>query len=508
MVTTNAPAMDDDDFSSKFERGVSPHEAVVDFFETTGWLHKKTQAFDGPTLHQSVPKDMWCVTKYDLRELRRKVIKAIKDGTITPTERDPFDPKDFSIGPNIYTVTEQYIKPKTHESGDVSWALMRHPNGLPCDLFITHAWSEGIFEFIDKVVFSWPIGAKNAYCCMLSNPQNLDISALISDPTESPFYHALKRSSHMMVVPNHRASIYTRLWCVFEAHLAYVWGKQILTASHSPHYMFYTKVLGKLVLCWVLGIVAAVVVKEFEAHDTPCVEFTVDDCPSWCVMGEGFLDEERLECKASLQATLLETVSLAFFLAILCVSTVMDASAKRFWVNAAGITLGGFICGMWYITAWQNTWGPYYDPGYIVQTFCAAVVFPIAESDRMRLGEFHRSIFQLTRDFKDVREASCSNEKDKQSIHKVIGDTWPDVQITVQILIEAGMSTPSIRKAVEKDVRMRDAAFSQLAPCFLTWMGWVRAAVHTTYASDGDVSYVLGAATTLMAATASIMHLQ
>ena len=52
----------------------------------------------------------------------------------------------------MYTVTEQYIKPVTAAAGDVSWALMKHPQGLPCDVFITHAWSEGIFEFVDKVV--------------------------------------------------------------------------------------------------------------------------------------------------------------------------------------------------------------------------------------------------------------------------------------------------------------------------------------------------------------------
>lgn len=31
---------------------------------------------------------------------------AIRDGRITPTERDPFDPTDFLQGPSMYTVTE------------------------------------------------------------------------------------------------------------------------------------------------------------------------------------------------------------------------------------------------------------------------------------------------------------------------------------------------------------------------------------------------------------------
>ena len=34
---------------------------------------------------------------------------------------DPFDPKDYTCGPSMYTVTEQYIKPVTAAAGNVSW---------------------------------------------------------------------------------------------------------------------------------------------------------------------------------------------------------------------------------------------------------------------------------------------------------------------------------------------------------------------------------------------------
>lgn len=74
------------------------------------------------------------------------------------------------VGPNFYTVVEDFIKPATHES-KASWALSRHPGGLDCDLFVTHAWVEGVYEFIDKVLDSWPWGARRAvlmwsiHCC-------------------------------------------------------------------------------------------------------------------------------------------------------------------------------------------------------------------------------------------------------------------------------------------------------------------------------------------------------
>merc|ERR1712048_794396 len=77
------------------------------------------------------------------------------------------------------------IKPVTLQAGSTSWALMCNKEGLKCDLFVTHGWQEGVYEFIDKVLNSWPSGAQHAYCCMLSNPQNLDVGDLIASPSQS-----------------------------------------------------------------------------------------------------------------------------------------------------------------------------------------------------------------------------------------------------------------------------------------------------------------------------------
>ena len=139
----------------------------------------------------------WCVSLEDLKQFRRLVMHAVKDGRITPTERDKFDPSDLRHGPSMYTVNEQYIKPITAAAGRVSWALMKHPDGLRCDLFITHAWAEGIFEFVDKVVSCWPRHAAGAYVCFLSNPQNLDIGHLIASPESSPFSQAMQSATQV-----------------------------------------------------------------------------------------------------------------------------------------------------------------------------------------------------------------------------------------------------------------------------------------------------------------------
>ena len=189
------------------------------------------------SLHETVPPARWCVTKEDLKVLRREVLHAIQLGEIQPPSdgSDDFDFSDGIYGPSIYTVNEKYIKPVTSRAGMMSWALMLHPQGLKCDLFISHAWQEGVFEFLSKVRHSWPQAQdlRHAWCCMLANPQNLNIEALLQSPKSSPFALALRASKRVLVVPNRHQSVYTRLWCAYEAYLAQEEGKPILIAKHS-----------------------------------------------------------------------------------------------------------------------------------------------------------------------------------------------------------------------------------------------------------------------------------
>mmetsp|Transcript_32633 Transcript_32633/g.82292 ORF Transcript_32633/g.82292 Transcript_32633/m.82292 type:complete len:565 (-) Transcript_32633:380-2074(-) len=172
-------------------------------------------------MHHTVPPSRWCINRRDLDDFEREVRELYKAGGIPP---DPEVPDRFhddpSIGPSMYRVNECYIKPRTMEAG-TSWALMRHPEGLPCDVFVTHCWSEGVFEFIGKVREAWPWDAHRLYICFLSNPQNGDVSALLGEnPMESPFAQALCSAKYFLVIPNRRRSLYSRLWCVFEASLA------------------------------------------------------------------------------------------------------------------------------------------------------------------------------------------------------------------------------------------------------------------------------------------------
>lgn len=174
---------------------------------------RKTTTIEAIALHEAVSPDKWCVTYADLRYLRQQVIGAIQQGLIlsSPSSYGDDESKksedDDEFGPSIYVVNEQYIKPITAQAGKMSWALMMNPDGLDCHLFVSHAWQEGIFEFLSKVLGSWPSRAKHAWCCMLANPQNLNVGSMLQSPKTSPFALALQASRYVLVVPNRHQSV-------------------------------------------------------------------------------------------------------------------------------------------------------------------------------------------------------------------------------------------------------------------------------------------------------------
>lgn len=212
---------------------------------------------DGKALHSQesgVPPEKWCITRKDLIFLRQEIRDAIQSGKIQSTESDPFDSHDNSMGPCMYNVVGSYIKPLTLEAGKMSWALLRHPEGLSCHIFITHCWAEGAFEFIDKVLESWPCKSlKHAWCCIFANPQVLDIGHLIQEPRASPFAVALRCASHMMVVSTKNVSIYSRIWCAYEAHLATSENKIIFIATRPKHRILVKVALATTIIWSVRG---------------------------------------------------------------------------------------------------------------------------------------------------------------------------------------------------------------------------------------------------------------
>mmetsp|Transcript_67290 Transcript_67290/g.186440 ORF Transcript_67290/g.186440 Transcript_67290/m.186440 type:complete len:579 (-) Transcript_67290:192-1928(-) len=398
---------------------------------------------DGAKLHgmgseKGVPVQSWCVTREDLVFLRDDIKRAIASGEIAPTERDPFDPKDDVVGPNMYTCCDQYIKPLTKRAGSMSWALLRHPDGLECDLFVTHAWIEGIFEFVDKVLNSWPRGKRSCYICMLANPQNLDISALIKSPRESPFALCLECASHMLVIPNHYSSIYSRLWCVYEAFLAYKLEKTIITAS-AP-------VLRKTLMCLSLQAVIFTVAVSVVGPDPA---WTSDECNTVPWLPVLMVGAPLTKLLAYIHGPRFTGTFAKWFLTF----------PLLFVLDSFGIALSGIVLAA---EAAQLT-VDCSEPQWPANGACAMAItfscfFLASEVDRVRAIQARDEADELRKSFTTVSNAECSNAADKEHILLEVQKDMSGVDEAVHVLLAAGMSTPALRKAASRGTDVSDAA--------------------------------------------------
>eukprot|EP00435_Cladocopium_sp_Y103_P016088 s32_g4.t1 len=111
--------------------------------------------------HLRVPPEKWCITKAEFFAFVEEVRSLWESGTwkidwhatshsggsygssSTVTRRFTQLFQDEVSGPNLYEVNERFVKPLTREAGGMSYALMKHPDGLLCQVFISHAWAEG-----------------------------------------------------------------------------------------------------------------------------------------------------------------------------------------------------------------------------------------------------------------------------------------------------------------------------------------------------------------------------
>merc|ERR1712232_505900 len=111
----------------------------------------------GWELHMHIPASKWCVTKADLAEFVASVHSAHYNGCIPQHSCSPNSKHDDDlVGPNVHAVNDAVIKPTTLAAGGASWALMMHPEGLLVDVFVSHGWTEGIYEFFSRLSESWP----------------------------------------------------------------------------------------------------------------------------------------------------------------------------------------------------------------------------------------------------------------------------------------------------------------------------------------------------------------
>lgn len=402
---------------------------------------------NGAELHRSILAKKWCVTRADLQQFRQIVMVAVASKKITPTDLDRFSLEDNEIGPCVHTMCHQLIKPLTAEVGGMSWALMLHPDGLECDLFVTHGWAEGIYEFLDKVLNSWPQGAQHAYCCMLSNPQNLDISDLIASPGESPFAKALECSSHMLVVPNRAGSIYSRIWCAYEAFLGYKQEKIIFMAT-PPIQQQKQKVLGIL---FVSAATFVIVTMTFVLASFP--------------VGIGGSSDLDLPINVCLAAAMM---------ALLVAATVKPGLLTRTSVFLAAICGAIYAAGAFY-RATLGKDDDYYTSYYLVDWLLGcglSASAAAAEFDRLHRLQGLEQAKQLRNGYSgSLKDAQASVEADRHAIMGELSTSGleKDVDEAIQVLLESGMSTPTLRKASSRVGRLQEAGRFSVSMVVLAW---------------------------------------
>eukprot|EP00928_Gymnodinium_smaydae_P031675 TRINITY_DN23173_c2_g2_i1.p1 TRINITY_DN23173_c2_g2~~TRINITY_DN23173_c2_g2_i1.p1 ORF type:complete len:444 (+),score=70.01 TRINITY_DN23173_c2_g2_i1:109-1440(+) len=225
--------------SPDLQQGPRPRDKMADGLQSTA---ERLQIFDDaralPALtpyaradhvHAKLTPEFWGISLRQMLDFVSMVRERIdQEGLVNLApnyDQEIFDnPKQ---GPNMYAVLPLIKEQTAKEELDIpylSYAVMKnaHTAGLKCDVFISHAWAEPVFEFGQNIDSAWPLAADaGAYFCCLSNPQHLDISSMIATPSSSPFYRVLEGCRPKVVLlSNSLQPIHSRLWCVYEVFVA------------------------------------------------------------------------------------------------------------------------------------------------------------------------------------------------------------------------------------------------------------------------------------------------
>jgi len=188
-------------------------------------------------IHSNLHPRYWGITKRQVVQFGKDLREAVGEGHVRntmPPSAPPYPNDRFEMyGPNMHQVNVMFIKPSTGPNARTvpfaSYALQCNPTaGRSCDLFISHVWDEGCFEFIALVVPHWPRDVRGAFVSVFSVPQNLDSAQLVTSAKASPFYRVLETQQvGLILVAGSNVPIHSRLWCVYEAYAAVINGAQI-----------------------------------------------------------------------------------------------------------------------------------------------------------------------------------------------------------------------------------------------------------------------------------------
>ncbi|CAK9071473.1 unnamed protein product [Durusdinium trenchii] len=270
---------------------------------------------------------------------------------------------------------------------------------------------------------------------MLANPQNLDIGALLQSPSLSPFALALKSSKYMLVVPNRHTSVYTRLWCGYEAYLAFQSNKIIQTAAPP--------IWRQVWLAWFMMLPALLI----------------------GLMVGSMSKVHHLEGAKQLML-LMRT------LALLASLVSQNCGQIRLCLIANHIGLASGAAAVMEI-AWSD---PHDALPLLPQNIdeqastvwytrvSMLAYFLLAEIDRLNWQTEISETEQLQNQFGGtIRQAACSQVQDELNIRHEIGDQVDEVDKVIHVLLKAGLTSDALRDAYLRGVELEHAGVVQVA---------------------------------------------
>ena len=404
-------------------------------------------------LHRSVPPQKWCITRSELEEFVRIVHSAWRSGQIPMSQPNVlhWDPEH---GPNLYDVNTCVVKPMTLAAGGASYALMKHPQGLDCEVFVSHSWHGGIFHLRRGIRLAWPrvYRRRNLYCCLLSNPQNLDLDEFIGGPlSESAFALALKAASHLLVVPNPSIGVYSRLWCVFEAYLGAQWNKiYLLPVVPAPKdtCVYWFRAVGVPMLgAFVLGVPVSLVLQHSE-HNIRLfswLEFTYRVLSLVALL---MVLPYRHHPRSLDVMSCLTSIGCVFFLLDLLWS--YDAIALR--------------GDQWIAVVCHYGWFSSVTPTNALVCLLLAIL-----KGEKAIFEEQEGMMQ----FHSLAESHCSSAADEQRIRQAIGGSEDEVETVINILLAAGAYTDNLRCAWDNGLDIQRAGRTDVRPGILfSMLAW------------------------------------
>eukprot|EP00435_Cladocopium_sp_Y103_P014307 s32_g3.t1 len=289
------------------------------------------------------------------------------------------------------------------------------------------------------------------YCCLLANPQNLDMSTwLDGPPAESPFARAMQSASHVLIIPNSTVGIYTRLWCVYEAYLGTQYKKTVLF----------------------LTVLLPIVIGLFSG------------------LGLVLVPLEDLHLKKAADGLFL----LAFLTTILCFGIsptfklLKGKCPHRCIHQNMNILRAIHVVLMCILTLVAFPWtmlpGPHFTPSNFDHYF---VLFGTWLFNILRVTQLNEELLEdreLERqatnlDFTSLVDATCSNPRDEVRIREAIAGFESEVEIAILILMRAGAYDDSLRRAYEDGANITGLGTTDLVvKTSVATLLWLLCAAH------------------------------